>query len=409
MLKWTSILFAMSVLISQTAMDVTASLLVFTVLWMGWKWRSSQGASHRVINSIGFDWLLPIWIAVVALGFVLNWNSESAWAFRLLEFKWLICLYGLIAALKYLHPNEAVVRPAVAVFIGCCLYSILVFYIGVDPFRQYEELSALVGRRAGGPFSDPMTFAHVYGPVLMIFTGLLLTYLRWKDPIRWWVLAAAVIGLWAVALSGTRGVWISVSVGLLAMAFLFSVRWGLAVLLAGTIFMGLTYATIPSVRERISITMDRQKGYDSERLYIWQAHLEIFKRRPLLGVGYGETKKLLPEVYQQIGAPENTLQGHAHNQYLYFLAGTGVVGLTVYIGFLFALLFLNWKILKSVSSRNIFHQGLALGTMGSQVAFAVGGLTECNFEHSKVKYAMIIVWAIVIWLAYEYRVLKENL
>lgn len=409
MLKWVSILFGVSILISQTAMDVSATLLVLTALFMGWRWRNSQSSCHQACNSIGFDWVFLVWISVVALGFGLNWNPESDWIRRLVEFKWIFVLYALVASFRYLDPTDKVIKPAAIIFSISCLYSIIVFYVGKDPIQPYPELTGTSDSRAGGPFSNPMTFAHVYGPVLIIFGGLVLSYIRWKEPLRWWTLVAFLLGSWAILLSGTRGVWLSVFIGFLVIAFLFSIRFGIIALLGGILLMGAMYFTIPSLRDRVDSTFNSSRGYDQERIYIWKAHFEIFKKKPILGVGYGETKKMLSDVYPQIGAPETTLVSHAHNQYLYFLAGTGVVGLFVYLGFLFGFLFLNLEILKRVSSRSIFHQGLALGAMGAQVSFILGGLTECNFEHSKVKYMMTVVWALVVWLAYEYRVLKDRL
>ena len=125
-------------------------------------------------------------------------------------------------------------------------------------------------------------------------------------------------------------------------------------------------------------------------------------------MGYGENIAALPEYYKKLGAPADMLVSHAHNQYLHMLAGTGVIGLIIYLVIVLYFLILALRVWYRLSSRETYHQGLALGLVGAQVAFLVGGFTEANLEHSKMKHTVIFLWALTAWLAYEHRVLRER-
>ena len=112
---------------------------------------------------------------------------------------------------------------------------------------------------------------------------------------------------------------------------------------------------------------------------------------------------------QKIGAPGDIVTAnpdHAHNEYLQMLSGTGIVGFIVYMGVFVYFLVLAIRVFLQIGSRQGFHQGLALGLIGAQVAYFVGGLTEANLEHEKIKHTIIFVWALTVWLAQEYRVLR---
>ena len=65
---------------------------------------------------------------------------------------------------------------------------------------------------------------------------------------------------------------------------------------------------------------------DSRRLASLIAGIEIFKEHPIIGVGIGDVRDKTNEVYQKRYSyvPQNTI---IHNQYIFILAATGIVGL----------------------------------------------------------------------------------
>jgi O-antigen ligase len=400
-------LFAASVLVSQTAMDVFAGLLVLSMLWVGFRWRE-QKSSHTLFVRTGWDWMFVIWFIWVFLGLALNGFEGEKWIITLLNFKWILVFYVVLAALVYVRPKEKIVIWVSGFFAFCSLYAIAVWFFGEDPLRPGSALETLPDGtfRTGGFLAQPIVFAHVYQIPLCVLFGLWLTKFHWREKGHVWVLSSVGLGFLAILLSFSRGAWISCGAAVLFMTALFSLR--MAFLLLGALAAGFfsLYTFWSHFHDRIQYAL---KGGDLERIWIWKANWQMFKDHPVWGLGYQENIEALHEYYKKVEAPQEFLIAHAHNQYLHMLAGTGAVGLGIYlliIGYFFILAIRVWR---SISSREVFAKGLSLGLIGAQVAFMVGGLTEANLEHSKTKYALLWVWALTVWLAYENRILREKL
>ncbi|GIL16336.1 MAG: hypothetical protein BroJett040_00870 [Oligoflexia bacterium] len=407
MVKWIMILFATSCLISQTAMDVFSTLLVGAMIWMGIRWHQQSNRSHRLFYSVGIDWVFAVWFLIVGLGFLINGSPEAPWLMRMLEFKWVIIFYVMVSAIRFLNPGEEIVKPAAIIFGISCLYAVVIYFIGFDPLKENIYLTGEVFKRTGGLFSNPMTFAHLYALVFCWFLGYMLYAIQWREETWKYVFAAVIISGVSLILSFTRGVWIGMAIAAFLMTFMYRKRLGLFLLFVGTVAFGTMFQLWPSFQERMMFHM-HEKTYDFERINIWKLNIEIWKDYPVLGIGYGENARRLPEYFERLQVPPDTLVSHAHNQYLHYLSGTGVLGLLCYLivaAYFFILTIRVWRV---ASSRNIFHQGLLLGLIGAQCEFLVGGLTEANFEHSKVRFVVLFTWAMVVWLAYEYRILREK-
>ena len=407
MLKVILSLFAASLLISQTAMDVFASIIFLAMAWMAYRWRE-QRSNRSVWNSMGFDWIFLIWIGVVFAGFAAGDMGNDHWWRALIEFKWLIVFYALLALVIYLQPNEKVLPLVAIIFSICSLYAIGVWIVGLDPIHPGQALETLPDGtlRTGGFLSQPIVFAHLYQLPVCLLVGMWFSMWQWRDSRQWWILLSALLGMIAILLSFSRGVWISLSLALVVMAIMFSLRMAFVLIGAGgLLFFGL-FSFWPNFQERIRYAM---QGGDTERIYIWKANLQMFKDHPILGLGYQENIEALHEYYKTVGAPKDFMITHAHNQYLHMLSGTGALGLLVYVLILGYFLVLSIRVWKKIGSRDFFHKGLALGLVGAQVAFILGGLTEANLEHSKMKYCLALVWALTVWLAYEYRVLRTKI
>lgn len=394
---------------SQTAMDVFATVLVLAVAYVAFK-AQQQGSSFRsVFYSVGIDWLFPLWLLVLGIGFFLAIENDPPWAMRLLEFRWIILLYCLVSALILVKPEASVVRPAAIFFSLFSLYAIVVYYVGIDPLKENHFLSADGGMsRAGGFFANPMTFAHSYGQVFCWFFGVGLAGLKWREQNSLWCILAIVISGLALLLSFTRGAQLGIAVAVVVMGMVYRLRGGLGIAALLGAFGYSLFKFWPQFHDRVVYILNPM-SYDHERLTLWVTNLRIWKESPIFGIGYGENGRRLAEYYAKFQVPSETLIGHAHNQFLHFLAGTGLVGLIVYLVLIIYFLVLSIRVWRVVSIKNTFHQGLVLGCLGSQIMFHIGSLTEANFEHSKVRLVLIFSWAMIVWLAYEYKVLRQRI
>jgi len=67
---------------------------------------------------------------------------------------------------------------------------------------------------------------------------------------------------------------------------------------------------------------------DSERIYSLSAGIEIFKESPITGIGIGDLKSACKKIYTTRYQKE--LDHYPHNQYLFVLAGMGLIGFLFY-------------------------------------------------------------------------------
>lgn len=404
-LAWFLGLFAFCILLSQSAMDLFASLLSLTAMWVIFRrWQVGQSLRTQ-IPLLGFDLLLVLWFLVVAASFAFSPLHDTEWLPRLLQFRWILVFYLLIWTFKELSPSEKIIPRASALLSFCSAYAIFVWILGRDPINPDYNLAPWVGgHRTGGFLSNAMVFGHVYGTVFCVFLGVAFYAVKARGMnVKWLALALGLTGI-AVILSFTRGIWLAMAVATVAMAFVYRPRIGVLVSGAGALALWVLTWAWPTLGQRITLAFDS----GDERQWIWKGHTQIFLEHPILGVGYAENSRIIGDYYQQIGAPEGVIISHAHNQYLHFLAGTGVVGCLIYVSVLTAFMLLTLKVYRRMPAEQTFNKGLVLGCFGAQVAFVIGGLTEANFEHSKMKYVMMVVWALVVWQAHRGGLVKTK-
>lgn len=401
-------IFYLTLFIGMTPMDVAASLLaLYSIFDLG---RRYLQKGYWPIYRVGFDLVFVLWFAVVFLSYAVNGIWDESTLKYLVELKWIPFLYLLIYVVARARLDEKVLLWASVPAILSSIYAVGLSFLGSDLIKG-EDLERVIGSefwRTGGLYSDSMTLAHSYGMIFCIFAGIFLCYLQFRDRSKYLVLFSSLFLGTAVLFTFTRGIWLGLALAVLIMSFLVNRFLAVIFLLVGSLFTFTLYQAWPAFQLRIDQSLSAQ-GYDSERLWIWRANWQIFKDHPLFGVGYGQNRSLAPEYYEKIGAPVGTLVSHAHNQYLHIASGTGIVGLLVYLLILFLFLALSLRCWAQSSEKYLFKRGLCLGLIGAQITFLVGGLTEANFESSKVRYVLIFTWALVVWLAHDVGIIRSSL
>lgn len=198
----------------------------------------------------------------------------------------------------------------------------------------------------------------------------------------------------ALLFSLIRGVWISGTVATLVMLWLWRrrafYRGAIALAIAGL----LAFATLPPFRVRVSSIFSTQNIENRDRITLWTANWEIFKDHPIVGIGYTENERRIEEYYSRMGVVKG-FHGHAHNVYLQFLSGTGLLGLLCYLYIVGYFLLLSYRLWKETPEEKSWEKALLLGALGAQLSLHIGALTQNNFSDTEVNHNFIFILAMV--------------
>lgn len=195
---------------------------------------------------------------------------------------------------------------------------------------------------------------------------------------RAWQIAAAILILAFVVLSGSRGPLTALAGSLLVMLVLLRPRrMGLIVLAVAVIVAALSFA--PAVHTYI----DTMLGRDSLRGEIWHVTLGYVKERPLLGYGAANTTVLM---YDNLGKPQIVMP---HSIYMSALFYTGAIGLALLLAFFAGLA------LRAFSLRNRIDRALATALLAVPV---IAGLTDISQAIKPPTQEWYIIWLPAIFI-----------
>ncbi|MGE0763274.1 MAG: O-antigen ligase family protein [Bdellovibrionales bacterium] len=284
--------------------------------------------------------------------------------------KWWWCLLGLVSA-----------------------YAAFQFLTGVEVFRSRQILYPFGPFwRATGLFNMPLTFAAVLGMCLCVTYAHLIRRSCFRHPLYY---AIAAIGAFAMVASLSRGAWLSFGVALLTMfAVELKPKHTAILFVLGLLVLGLG-TLVPGIGDRLIGMLDFQSDTYRERFELWRANYAMFQDHALLGVGYGENYKHLPEYFERLQITRGFIS-HAHNTYFQWLGGTGLIGFTLFVSLLGLLLKRTYSLIRG----SLWEWGrvLALGLLGAQVLLHFNGLTEASFFDGEVNHTLMMVWGLVLAL-----------
>ncbi len=395
--------FLSATLISQSFMDAMSVVIILYMLTMRFTKQtlfSPLLSSKSGLKELAF---FGLWLAVIVIGLrasphILKNLSEWKWILNLTFMFWFLNHY----LTKRGTPSMTLSfwQPLYWVLIACFMYGAISLGLGIDLFKQTPLTH---GQRFAGPFDDPMNFAHIYGMYAAFLVPFVLEAVsEWKHgnqktKSQKLVLIAFTVTAISVALTLTRGAWAGLSAAIVVMLFIYRKRLGLAIAGAGIVTALLLYVGSATFKNRVDQALNPSQSYDSERYNLWRTNLEIFKDYPAFGIGHGDYMAYLPTYFAKLGIPADHFQSHAHNQYLQFLSNTGITG------FLFYMIFISGLLLFTFKQYRKHRDPIFLGSIGAQVAFHVGSLTECNFERAKVRLVFLFFCALALSVAAQLR------
>lgn len=300
-------------------------------------------------------------------------------------------LFAITLSLLGTHERADLVKP----LLGLYVFGLVVLLASAETRDEAFLHNLLVGYAA----------MHAFAAVIALIDGNFL-YGRfmgrlgpnyWGSVCAYGLLAATVarhrllflllaaIDIFALLASQNRTAMLALIVGgllLLILGYLRSGRegrlWIWLMAMAGSV--ALLFA-MPTLLNKVFMVDDPRRGLDSGgtgRAIAWKEAWAVFEQHPLLGVGYRHHEEYI------------TAASSAHQAYLATAADMGVVGLLVFLIFLFG--GLATAIYKAVALRSKGYAALAALLLG----YAVQGLAEqraINFANS-ISLMMIIAVAL---------------
>ena len=299
---------------------------------------------------------------------------------------WLIGLVGLIGA-----------------------YAIFQNMTGIDLVRglqnpiQQEIFGGVPTFRARGMWDHPVRFGHSIAlslcfPVAYLLTGYVRGFRR-PGLLRSVCLLSSIFAGAGLFFSFTRGAWIGFAAAVLVMSLYIGWRQFAKVVIIGSLVVAAILFSSTELRGRFqSMRQPHTDGSSTARLDIWRANIEMFKDHPVLGVGYGVNEDLITEYYEKLGITQHD-GGHAHNNFIQFLSGTGALGFLTYLAFSILMLLLTHRTLRQArENEDHFLTAVALAAMGAQLVIHVGGLTEASFKSAQINHQYFLILALLIAL-----------
>ncbi len=248
---------------------------------------------------------------------------------------------------------------------------------------------AQFGHRARGAVGHYMT----YGGQLLIFVPVAAGIALLARDRRWTWASGFVVTLGLVALVGTftRSAWLGMAASFTTILGLTRPRW----LIGLAVAIGVLVVVAPAnYRDRLASAFDPNHPMNLERTYMWMAGLEMFKDRPLTGVGLED----LHPVYERYRLPQaRESVGHLHSVPVQIMATMGIVGIIAFLWYFAALFRCAGAGLEPMLRAPDVDAGLRLGVLASLVGFAVAGLFEWNFGDEELLYPLLtlagMAWA----------------
>lgn len=384
------------------------------------------------------SWLL------LPLGAYIAWMSVSATQARDTVLatdevlRWAITLTALFIMLQLFvtAPRLAVIAVVTAIGVVAALQALTgvlqgLLSIGPESFNIGGQFS-----RAYGTFGRPNTFAGYLEMALfpVLWVGFLQLRVTWRTLARYRIarlqgftgsvaerrelLRDGLILVLLVGSTGTialgilssfsRGAWLGVAFGLLVSAAFAFRRWWipiaaampvvalLALVLMSSLSAGVVSERLLSITsdarpfDAASITITDENFAVVERMAHWQAGWNMFRDRPIFGVGPGNFNAEYSDYF--VRTQFRFSQGHAHNYYIHALAETGIVGLMLYVSMMIAALGLAVRVaLRSAG----LALALALGAIGTTAAVMAHNVFE-NLHVLNLGIQLTATWALVI-------------
>lgn len=313
----------------------------------------------------------------------------------------LIRITGLWLALLLVSVHISTCPPREAETVLVCLalsggIAGVLAVLGIEALEVHAGGEAISGR-ATSVFAHP----NVLGVfLLMALAPAMVLSGRGSPGRRTLMLAASAAIVAGLVLTLTRGAVIGAVVSLLVLMTWPSFRraaLGVLVVLAAVVALNWdSLAESPQatvVQERFGTLTSAEKLGANPRVEIWSRTLSMVADRPLFGVGEGNYDEFSPRYgLLDIGALH---YDHAHNIFLTIAAELGLVGLALFVAFVWSLARAAYRLLRRRDPRTY---ALALAASAALAGLLMNSLTEYPPRTSSIMATIMIEIGVLLAL-----------
>lgn len=238
-----------------------------------------------------------------------------------------------------------------------------------------------------------------------------------KDKKSYLFLSVSLLAMFSLVLHGSRGTWLALPfIYLLIFVLNFKRQTKKCIFFLTTIFLFIIVnISLPSTplmnritdfnNDKIKIQQNSYQNSTGIRLLLWENSIELFKTKPIIGVGLYEIEKNNCKLHTQGKIP--LCFQHQHNIYFHELAANGLVGI---LGLLITLLLPFFYFLKNYRYANEKLKLLSISGISFIFYFAICGATEYYlFFLSTTFLYFLIVATLISFIQLEKYRLKTSL
>ena len=186
--------------------------------------------------------------------------------------------------------------------------------------------------------TEKMRYGYGSGMVLLLLLGTLLHKKHFEKYYTYGLAVAAfILGFIGMYITYTRGALLGFLCGLPFVIFFYKRKLGLllggAAVVVVSIWIGFYLFGSGNYNSRLLVS--KNNNSDGIRKAQWQAAVIAIQEKPFLGWGHSNFSSQVKRIKTQNNLEWQYYEAHAHNLFLDITAGTGLIGLFFFLGWLF--------------------------------------------------------------------------
>ena len=283
-----------------------------------------------------------------------------------------------------------------------CLFLILALYHR----NMWGDFVIKPDLRFQGTYENPNHLGLVLTILLAFFLGS--QGIAKKTIIQFFFYLAALASIGAFILGTySRTSWIGSMIVALVFVSLYHRRYLTILLTSGIAILSTAILlNLFSLKDRLLFSFNLSQGQSQgQRLSAWNVNFHIFTDAPFFGRGLENISRYYPEYYNRLNIPTTEIVGHAHNQFLEILAGSGAIGFVFFYAFILGLLA---TFIRAYKNKNPVQKTLGATGILTIVAFISTSFTETPFRLAEFRNFAILFFGLIWGNLFYQHILEQT-